>query len=110
MSFEGDANRARYFNHVVTLVAKRVIHQFDVPKGRADAALDEAEQALRDLAKGIDLEERQMQAKHEVDGDEVDVSNDKDDKDALNMLPDACAELDESTWPVKLVLVKVSSF
>ena len=74
MSFEGDANRARCFNHVVALVAKRVIHQFDVPKGRADAALDEAEQALRDLAKGIDLEECQTQAEHKEDGDEADVS------------------------------------
>ncbi|KAG1722957.1 uncharacterized protein EDB91DRAFT_1040319, partial [Suillus paluster] len=42
-SFPGDPNHAWCFNHVIALVAKSLIHQFDVPKGMADVALDKAE-------------------------------------------------------------------
>ncbi|KAF8061425.1 hypothetical protein FPV67DRAFT_1397745, partial [Lyophyllum atratum] len=41
--FPGEANLIRCFNHIVSLVAKRAVRQFDVPKDKADAALDEAE-------------------------------------------------------------------
>jgi hypothetical protein len=44
------------------LVAKRLIHQFDVLKGDADAAIDEAEKELRDLAEGMDIEEMVTQS------------------------------------------------
>ena len=56
-NFPGDPNRARCFNHVIALVAQKMTRQFDVPKGGVDAALDEAEKELRNLAEGIDIEE-----------------------------------------------------
>ena len=49
-SIPGAENCAWCFNHVVALVVKSSICQFDVPKGQADAALNEAEKALRDSA------------------------------------------------------------
>ncbi|KAG2086662.1 uncharacterized protein F5147DRAFT_556401, partial [Suillus discolor] len=42
-SFPGNPNCAWCFNHVIALIAKSLIHQFDVPKGMADAALDDTE-------------------------------------------------------------------
>ncbi|KAG2060729.1 hypothetical protein BDR06DRAFT_839643, partial [Suillus hirtellus] len=42
-SFPGDPNHAQCFNHVITLIAKSLIHQFNVPKGMVDVALDDAE-------------------------------------------------------------------
>ena len=56
-SFPRVSKRTRCFNHVIALVAKRLIRLFDVPKKDADAALDDAEQELMDLAEGIDLKE-----------------------------------------------------
>ena len=96
----------RCFNHVIALVAKRLIRQFDVPKGGTEAALDDAEQALRELAEGIDIEEDQTQAELETDDgddDDNDVGNDEE----LNMSQHARKKLDERTRPMKRVLVKV---
>ncbi|KAF8075927.1 hypothetical protein FPV67DRAFT_1395746, partial [Lyophyllum atratum] len=42
-SFPGQANLTRCFNHVLALVAKTVVRQFDVPKKKEDEALDNAE-------------------------------------------------------------------
>lgn len=61
-TFPGYENCTRCFNHVITLIAKSSIHQFDVPKGQADAALDEAERELNELAEGIDIEDAKMKA------------------------------------------------
>jgi len=46
VSFPGDANHAQCFNHVNALVSKSSICQFDIPKGKADAVLDEAKREL----------------------------------------------------------------
>jgi len=59
-SFPGVSKRTQCFNHVIALVAKRLIWLFDVPKKDADVALDDAEQELMELAEGIDIEEIKM--------------------------------------------------
>jgi hypothetical protein len=110
-SFPGDASRAQCFNHVVALVAKSMIHQFDVPKGKADAALDDAERELRELAEGLDIEEEMTKAEWEGLDDEED--EDEDDMESLvdkvaDLSVADCEELDLSIRPVRLVLVKVS--
>src|ERR1700732_935577 len=104
--YPGDANRTHCSNHVIALVGKWMTRQFGVAKGAADAALDEAEKELRDLAKGMDIEEMLMKAKQ--DEDEEDEDDDKDDDDEMedDMSPE---ELDASMHPVRLVLVKVSN-
>jgi hypothetical protein len=110
-SFPGDPNRARCFNHVVALVAKSSIRQFDVPKGMADAALDEAERELRDLAEGLDIEDEQTRGEWEGREDDNDDIGDTADGwvDEVARLPMADRnELEENIRPVKLVLVKVS--
>ena len=56
-NFPGDVNRTRCFLHIVNLVAKQLLKQFDVPRKDTDSALDEAEKQLLDLAAGIDIEE-----------------------------------------------------
>jgi hypothetical protein len=56
-NFPGEANRTRCFAHIINLMAKSLQWQFDVPKKKADSALDEAEKTLLELVEGIDLEE-----------------------------------------------------
>ena len=101
--YPGEANRARCFNHVVALVAKRVVRQFDVPSGGDRADMNEAERELRELAEGLDIEE--MVAQHEQEmGDEDD---DNVDEWTEKMIVND-EELEESARPVRMLLVKVS--
>jgi hypothetical protein len=106
--FPGAANRTRCFTHILNLVAKSVMKQFDLPKARAGEALDAATQALANLACDIESEEVAMAS--DLVGDE----EDDDDGEGLadirdGMLTDEIAALDESLQPVRLVLVKVNS-
>jgi hypothetical protein len=109
-SFPGKANQTRCFLHILSLVAKSIIRQFDIAKGKADEALDEAEQELRALAEGIDLEDLATQRERD-DNDDDDEDDDVDGwVDERNALSVADREaLDASVRPVKLVLVKVSN-
>ena len=110
ISFLGDANRARCFNHVIAVIAKSAIHQFDIPKGQADAVLDEAESELRELAEGLDIEEEQTKGEWEGPDNEEDEEGEDPDGwvDEVAGLSVADHEaLEENIRPVRLVLVKV---
>jgi hypothetical protein len=108
-SFLGDANHTQCFDHVVAIVTKSAVRQFDLPKDLVDGALDDAEKALRELAEGIDIEGEEAKSMWESEGDD-----DKDDKeediDQIASLGTANhAELENNIRPVRLVLVKVSN-
>lgn len=106
--FPGAANRTRCFTHILNLVAKSILKQFDLPKAKAGEALSTAMEALSDLAGDIEAEEAHM------GGDSAEDDDSDDDEDGLAdpwdmMTDDEIAELDESLQPVRLVLVKVIS-
>jgi len=109
-NFAGDPNHTHCFNHVVTLIVKKMTHQFDVPKGEADVVLNEAEKELRNLAEGIDIEEMLTRSMQDVGIEDKDDEENKEDGTEDEKLPEDCATLDVSTRPVQLVLVKVGSF
>ena len=71
-NFPGEANCTRCFTHIINLVAKSLLRQFDVPNKKADSALNEAEKIHLELAEGIDLEEIQMRMEVQVDGEDDD--------------------------------------
>ena len=104
--FPGAANRTRCFTHILNLVAKSVMKQFDLPKAKAGEALTAAAQALSTLAGDIETEEAEMR------GDMAEDCDEEDDEDGLadardDMSPEELEELDETLQPVRLVLVKV---
>jgi hypothetical protein len=106
VAFPGAANRTRCFAHILNLVIKVILRQFDVPKAKADEALDVATQALVDLAENIDMEEVAM------DVNEENKENDREEgwvDPCQWMSEDEQDELDLAVRPVRLVLVKVSS-
>jgi hypothetical protein len=77
-SFSGASNQTCCFNHVVNLVARTIIQQFDILKSQADGALDEAEQELRDLVEGINIEEVMTAGEQNGEqGDEDDEANEE---------------------------------
>ena len=55
--FSGEANRTRCFTHILNLVAKSIIKQFDIPKAQAGTVLDDVAKELALLATDLDMEE-----------------------------------------------------
>ncbi|GBE78938.1 hypothetical protein SCP_0201350 [Sparassis crispa] len=100
--FQGQANRSRCFDHVVNLVAKSLLRQFDLPKGKADDVLDDAERALLELAKDLNMDVPKGDDEEEDRADNIEGL--EDERDGLS--PEEIQELEESVQPVKLVLVK----
>lgn len=108
--FAGDANRIRCFLHIVNLVAKSMLKQFDVPKkdrseNDSDAGSDTLDDQLRDLAEGIDLEDEMTLAADEGEQDQEDHSL----VDELSRLSSGARKAAETEIrPIRFVLVKVS--
>jgi len=108
-NFPGASNCAQCFNHVVALIAIRVVRQFDIPKG-GDNWDSEAEQELQELAEGLDIEDAMTQREWETGKD-----NEEDD-DGIEGWANERSELsaadreehDKSIRPVRMLLVKVS--
>ena len=107
--FPGAANQTRYFLHIINLVAKSVLHQFEPPKAKDKDLLSEAAKELAALAE--DLESIDDHNGEENDLDELEDDN-KDGKrdEHEGMSEEEIVELEECVQPVRLVLVKASLF
>jgi hypothetical protein len=107
--FPGEENRTRCFNHIVALVAVRVVRQFDVPKKDDMDGTNDAEKELRELAEGSDIEESVSQTEWEsteLEGD------DEDDVDSAEWQDDEttvldCETLNTSLKPGRMLMIKV---
>jgi hypothetical protein len=101
--FPGDANHTRCFLHIINLVAKSILRQFEPPKAKDNAPLSEAAHELAALSKELESST----------GDADDDSDDDDDglpDERAEMTEEEITELDEDIQPVRLVLAKVISF
>ena len=108
--YPGDLNHTCCFNHIIALVAKWLVYQFDAPKAGANVSLGEVEEELRSLTEGIDFEELVVKGvQDEGEGDEGDEGDDDDGRTENEMSAEEHTDLDVSTWPVQLLLVKVGS-
>jgi hypothetical protein len=109
-AFPGAANQTRCFLHIINLVAKSILHQFEPPKSRDKDLLSEGAKELAALAK--DLEESVDDHKGEDDdSDELEDDNVDGEKDEHEgMTDDEIAQLGEYVQPVRLVLAKASLF
>jgi hypothetical protein len=77
--FPGEANRTRCFMHILNLVAKSIIKQFDVPKARANEVLDDVAKELAALAVDLDIEEQI--SREDLLGDGEDDADEEDNVD-----------------------------
>lgn len=119
--FAGPAHQIRCFAHILNLVAKTIIAQFDAKGGSkgddltqvSEAAAKQAA-ALADIVAGLDLDgedgSMEIEAEERVGGDEEDVDDNVDAWiDERNDLSDEeKEELREDVLPLKLILAKVS--
>ena len=56
-NFHGAPNRTRCFLHIVNLITKQLLKQFDALGKNANVVLDEVEREPQELADGLDMEE-----------------------------------------------------
>lgn len=103
--FPGATNQTRCFLHVLNLVVKSVIKQFDLPEMQEDNILDDAHQALLELAE--DLEHEELQSQKNGDSDEDDDSTEGWINERELMTEREKKELDKSIGPMRLMLTKV---
>ena len=110
-NFLGQVNHCLCFLHIVNLIAKTLLKQFDVPKKDAESTLDDAERELLNLTVGIDLKEMVTVAEA-GEGNKDDEENDNIEEwvDKMTLLSDdEQVALRKDVRPVRLVLVKVSN-
>jgi hypothetical protein len=113
--FPGAANQTRCFLHILNLVVKSIIKQFDLPKSKKtsgddddgdDGRLDQGTEELLQLAGDIDLEEDLT-----TNGDEELEEKDDNEEGWIDerdgMTANELDELAASVGPVRLLLTKV---
>jgi hypothetical protein len=133
-SFPGASNQTRCFTHILNLVAKSVLRQFDMPKKKkgddSDSELDDASRVLAALAEELELAPEGGNDDIDKGGDDLgdegplaggdndeEGGNDEigDDQDGGvnghnerdDMSEDEVAELENDVAPVRLMLTKV---
>ncbi len=108
--FPGASNQTQCFVHTISIAAKAILKQFDIPKAKDGEDLDDVAQALADLAKGLDIEDSVEQENHTVEHDKEGEDNQPLDAwvDFHEGLPaEQLVELEESVQPVRSTLAKV---
>jgi len=106
--FPGPANQTWCFTHILNLIVKSVICQFDLPKSKGDKILDDTAKELLSLAGNIEFKEDEL-AQRDANEEEEDDDNVEGWIDECTLMTDVeLEELDESVEPVRLLLTKVS--
>ncbi len=103
-NFPGAANQTRCFTHILNLVVKSILAQFELPKSRANIGDD-----LLKLAEGIELEE-EITAKDSEEGEEGEDDNVEgwiDEREEMGERQ--LEELEARIEPIRLLLIKVSA-
>lgn len=109
-AFPGAANQTRCFLHIVNLVAKSVLRQFEPPKARHMDLLSKGAKELAVLTENL---EGSIGEHNGEDGDLDEVENDAEEPEGSldeheDMSDNEIVTLEESVQPVRLVLAKVS--
>jgi hypothetical protein len=87
--------------HVLNLVVKSVIRQFDSPNSKNDRQLDDAANEMLSFAGNLEFEREEGE-----DGEDDNVEGWIDERTL--MMEEELEKLDESVEPLRLLLTKVS--
>jgi hypothetical protein len=104
------SNHARCFTHILNLVAKSLLKQFDVEtRLENDDGLNNEERELLDLADNLEAEELTTAQENDAEDGEIDEDDDLEDwvDEVAALTPEEQETLKDSIRPVKTVLVKV---
>jgi hypothetical protein len=105
--FPGPANQTRCFTHILNLVVKSIMSQFDLPKSKSSDVLNAGAKELLALADSIDLEENESARDGEdgVAGEDDNIEGWIDERALMD--EDDLEALEESVEPVRVLLTKV---
>jgi len=107
--FPGSASHVRCFAHILNLVVKSIMRQFDVPDKKMGDVADEATRELHRLAGNIEREELMSQSGIEQQGDVGSKDNVEGWVDErAKMDTKELMALDNAIQPVHFLLTKVS--
>lgn len=111
--FPGAANQTRCFLHILNLVVKSILRQFDLPKKKKatrndlddenDETWDQAAEELLRLAGDVDIEGNMMASEEDDDDNEEGWIDEREE-----MTEDELRDLSASVAPVRLLLTKVT--
>jgi hypothetical protein len=109
--FGGDTTQTRCFLHIVNLVAKSLLKQFEVPKNEALAFVGTAEEELREIGQGLEAEDEDTITENGASDPNADDSDNLDGwVDKVGELSDEEHDiLQNNIHPINFVLAKVSS-
>jgi hypothetical protein len=116
VDFPGAPNRTRCFTHILNLVVKSIMHQFDLPKKKWHEKESKTHDDLMSLAGDFEYEELQTQFELEgpKDGqdDEAAVEDNYegwvDEREHLR--EEDLEELEEVVQPIRFLLTKVREY
>ena len=108
--FPGSVSRVRCFAHILNLVVKSIMRQFNVPEKKKGEVADKATLELQKLAGDIEREESSFPCGvWQEDGEEASRDNVEgwvDERDEMDT--DELQALDNAIRPVHFLLTKVS--
>jgi hypothetical protein len=97
----GPANQTWCFTHILNLIVKSVIRQFDSPNSKNDQQLDDAANEMLSFASNLEFEREEGE-----DGEDDNVEGWIDERTL--MTEEELEKLDESVEPLRLLLTNVS--
>ena len=110
--FPGATNRTRCFTHIINLVVKGIMYQFDVPSKKSGAFTDERAEAYHMIAGDIEMDELLTQVESENSQEDKDGPLHDNDKGWIdewdNMAEEDVDKLEDSMRPLQYLLTKVS--
>ena len=104
-TFPGAANRTRCFTHILNLVAKCIMKQFDAPKKKKDAEDDDNNDDDIDAA---DLQVALDELEEELEDERIDKDGIGEFDIRIELTEEEVEALEETVKPVRRVLTKVS--
>ena len=103
--FLGAANQTCCFAHILNLVIKSILRQFDLPKNKAQEFLDDTSKELFELAGNIEQEDLETRSSDGNDDDDDNLDGWFDERN--RMTEEELDELGAAVEPVRFVLTKV---
>jgi hypothetical protein len=105
--FSGPANRTRCFTHILNLVVKSILQQFDVPKVKRHEIVDAATEELLELAGDIEGEEwsTTCDLAQAEDEDDDNIEGWVDERNLMSK--EELEDLNKAIQPIRFLLTKV---
>jgi hypothetical protein len=112
--FPGAANRTRCFTHILNLVAKCIMRQFDSPKSKqrdgqdGDVANDIEDEDLHDLQEGLHELDSEVEDEDDETIENERVGDEEIDELWKGMTAREIKDLEKNIKPMRVVLTKVT--